>query len=287
MLQHTLMHALSAGLFALLITGAPALATDIRVNQTNHPLDAYAVDVLRIALKHMPTAYALKIGTSDITQTRAIENLESGQMDVMWLASNQTVENRLLPVRFPLLKGLLGHRVFIINADNQPRFSQIRNFNDLSQLKFGQGFGWPDVDILRHNGLRVVTTSKYQNLFPMTDGNRFDAFPRGVLEPWVELATHPSLHLAVEQQIVLIYTLPFYFFVTRDNEQLAEEIHTALDAALADGSFDQFFFNAGMVKEALARADLRNRKAFRITNPTLSPQTPLERREYWLTLGDL
>ncbi len=124
----------------ILLVCASAGAREIRVNQTEHPLDAYAVGAIRVALKGME-GYTLKVTTDQNTQARAIEYLETGDMDLMWLASNQTVESQLLPIRFPLLKGLLGHRVFIINPLQQSRLAQVGTFDDLRKLSFGQGAG--------------------------------------------------------------------------------------------------------------------------------------------------
>lgn len=259
----------------------------LRVNQTDHPLDAYSVGALKIAMKHMDNKYTLSVSNDPITQTRAIERLEADQMDVMWLSSNQEFENRLLPVRFPLLKGLLGHRVFIINANNQALFNSVKEFADLKQLTFGQGTGWTDITILRDNGLKVITTSKYDNLFFMVEGGRFDAFPRGVLEPWTEIKARPNLPLTVEREIVLVYVLPFYLFVSPKRPELASAIQTGLDRALASGDFDEYFYSHSMVKDALSRSNLKNRKAFSLNNPDLSPETPLKTNNYWLKLEDL
>lgn len=261
--------------------------TLLRVNQTEHPLDAYSVGALRIALEYMEGDYSLKVTDDPITQTRAIERLETDQMDVMWLASNREVEQQLQPIRFPLLKGLLGYRIFIINPNRQARFNQIDNFDDLAQMTFGQGAGWPDIDILKSNGLTVITTSKYDNLFYMVEGGRFDAFPRGVLEPWTELEARPELPLAVEQNLVLVYTLPFYLFVSRDKPELAKAIHAGLDRALAAGRFDQYFYSSDMINDALTRSNLSNRRPFPLNNPSLTKQTPLNRAEYWLKLDGM
>lgn len=261
------------------------LATPLRVNQTAHPLDAYAVGALRVALRHMP-GYSLEVSDRPITQTRAIEELENELMDVMWLATNLEVEEQLRPIRFPLLKGLLGHRVFIIHPASQASFSQVQTFSDIQQLKFGQGQGWPDVEILKSNGLKVITTSKYDNLFYMVEGGRFDGFPRGVLEPWAEIAAHPDLDLVVENHIVFVYKLPFYIFVRKDNISLANKIKESFDLALAAGEFDEYFYNSKLIKDALTRSRLSDRVAFPLNNPFLSPETPPENSGYWLDLRD-
>lgn len=267
---------------ALALAGPALGQTELRVNRTDHPLDAYAVGALRVATEFMDGDYELVVSEDPITQTRAIERLEADRMDVMWLSSNREVEEQLLPIRFPLLKGLLGYRIFIINEDNQARFDQVETFEDLKQLTFGQGAGWPDIEILESNGLEVITTSKYQNLFYMVEGGRFDAFPRGLLEPWTELDARPELPLAVEEKLVLVYKMPFYLFVSPDKPELAEAIHTGLDRALAAGRFDEYFYGTEMIDDALSRSNLSQRRAFPLENPTLTEQTPLEREEYWL-----
>jgi len=271
----------------LFAVSSPAHSLDLRVNQTAHPLDAYAVGALKIALRNSPSAHKVIINTADINQTRAIEMLKSGDMEVMWLASNQDVESDLRPIRFPLLKGLLGHRICIINPKSQAKFSSIQSFSDLQAFSFGQGQGWPDVEILRNNNMTVVTTSKYDNLFYMVEGNRFDGFPRGVLEPWVEIEAHPNLRLAVEKHVVIVYKLPFYLFVHPNNATLAAEIKLGLDTALANGDFDEYFYNNPLVKDALTRSQLKERLAFPLNNPFLSPQTPPADSHYWLKLEDL
>lgn len=272
-----------AGLFAPSVRAAEVLT----VPQSPHPLDAYAIDILKLALKHMDKRYTLEVVEGSFTQSRVVEDVRLGKFDVFWQASDRETEQLLLPIRFPIIKGLLGHRVFIIQPEMQKKFDQVNTLEDLKQFSFGQGSQWPDIAILESNGLKVVVTSKYESLFHMVEGGRFDGFPRGVLEPWVELRTHSHLNLMVEKSIVLVYKLPFYFYVHEENHALARELHRALDAALADGSFDEYFYSNPMVKDAINRSDLKNRKAFFLTNPNISKETPLHRDDYWLDLQKL
>lgn len=259
----------------------------LRVAQGSHPLDSYAIGALELALAQLEEGYSVKVREEQITQTRGIEELRDGNLDVLWLATNLEVEEQLLPVRFPLLKGLLGYRVNIIHRAAQIRFDAIEDFDDVRKLSFGQGSGWPDVDILSSNGLKVETASKYESLFHMAEGQRFDGFPRGVIEPWVELESRSDMNLVVEDKIVLVYKLPFYLFVDQSNPELAATIHRGLNKALANGTFDSYFFNHPMVKDVLAQARLKQRLAFPLINPTLPAKTPLDRTDYWLDLEAL
>jgi hypothetical protein len=114
------------------------------------------------------------------------------------------------------------------------------------------------------------------------EGGRFDAFSRGVHEPFGELASRPELKdLTVEKHLMLVYRMPFYLLVAKENKALARDLEEGLNLAIADGSFDKTFFNDPAVKDVLAKADMKNRRAFYLDNPTLSKETPLDRKELW------
>lgn len=75
--------------------------------------------------------------------------------------------------------------------------------------------------------------------------------------------------------------MPYYFFVAKDNVELARDIATGLNRAIADGSFDAAFMNHRSIKDVFAKANMKSRRLFAIDNPMLSPDTPLHRKELW------
>lgn len=274
----------------LLIGSVAATANDkiIRVNDVSDPNSKYAIDMLKLALSYSDKDYRIEIDSTDFTQGRANEEVRSGGLiDVMWTSSSRELEDELLPIRIPLFKGLLGYRIFIIKPDNQPKFDKIKTLEDLKKLEFGQGQTWGDTAILEANGFKVVKTSRYPVLFDMVEGGRFDAFPRGVHEPFNELAARPDMNLAIEKNLMLAYKMPFYFFVAKENTELARDIETGLNKAIADGSFDKAFMNSASVKDVFEKANMQNRQVFYIDNPTLTSQTPLDRKELWFSPEDL
>jgi len=191
------------------VYSSPAVAKEnIRVNTASDGNGRYAMRMLKLALSKIETPYDVIEDGGVISQSRNIELVSSGQSDLLWAATNQQMEDTLLPIRIPLYKGLLGHRIFIIRKDDQPRFDKIKTVEDLRGITFGQGKTWADTEILRSNNFTVITANKYQGLFYMLDGSRFDAFPRGVQEPWQELQDNSNLPLAVEEKIMLIYRRP-------------------------------------------------------------------------------
>jgi hypothetical protein len=55
--------------------------------------------------------------------------------------------------------------VYLIRKEDQAKFSAIKTLADLRKNTIGQGAGWLDVKILKHNGFNVVTGSDYDGLF--------------------------------------------------------------------------------------------------------------------------
>lgn len=270
-------------LLIVLSTLARAEEYEIRVNEYTDPNSRYIISQLKNALTKIDTKYKLTILHENFTQARTNEEVKNqGLLNLCWTTSDPQIEQELRPIRIPILKGLLGYRILIINKKNQYKFSQVKTLDDLKQFTFGQGKTWTDTKILQANGLKVVTTNKYPGLFHMVDGERFDAFPRGVNEPFGELAQRPDMtDLKVEDTILLVYRMPFYLFVSRDNPKLGNDIETGLNRAVADGSFDKIFYSEPNIKDVLEKANMKNRRIFNLNNPFLTKETPLEREELW------
>ena len=79
---------------------------------------------------------------------------------------------------FPLYRGLIGYRVFLIEKGRQADFDSVQTLEDLSKLTAVQGTGWDDIKILRAAGLPVVD-GHYVNLPKMLQARRGDYYPEG------------------------------------------------------------------------------------------------------------
>jgi hypothetical protein len=269
-------------LLSLISTHTLAEGLEIRVNDSNDPNGPYVAKMIQLAINHIDKKYKLVVTKEEYTQPKTMEMVKTGKLDMFWNSSNAEKESLFSPVFIPLYKGLLGNRIFIIHKDNQRKFDNIKTLEDLKAITIGQGRTWADTKILGSNGLRVITASKYESLFYMVDGGRFDAFSRGVHEPFGELAKRPQLKdLTVEKNLMLVYRMPFYLYASKENKTLAKDIEAGLNAAIADGSFDAVFFGDPAVQDVIAKADMKNRRAIYLDNPTLSKETPLDRKELW------
>lgn len=273
---------LSALLLVFVSQNLFAATKILKLENLDTPNSVYSEGLLRLALSYSPRKYVFECIVDSTSQTRAMQNLNSGVADVLWIATSDVLEKQLLPIRIPLYRGLLGHRIFMIRKGTQSLFDGVETLDDLRQLSLGQGTEWPDTTILEANGMKVDKVLRYYSLFPMLEGGRFDAFPRGVQEPWAEIEARPEMNLTVEKKLVLVYRMPYYFFVSKKNTELQREIESGLEKAIKDGSFDRYFFNSPIIKAMLDKADLKNRRPFYLDNPMLTPETPLDREELWL-----
>jgi hypothetical protein len=254
----------------------------IRVTDFNDPNAAYAIGLLKLGLSNIDTQYRVEVNSSELSQARINEEVSSGGiLDLLWTTGDTQSESILRPIRIPIFKGLLGYRIFLIKKGDQYKFDKITTLDELRKLTLGQGKTWADTRILEANGFNVIKTSKYDGLFYMLEGGRFDAFPRGVHEPFGELVSHPKLNITVEKKLMIAYKMPFYFFVSKENVKLANDIETGLNRAIENGSFDKYFMNAPSIKDVIEKADMKNRRVFYLDNPTLTKETQLNRSELW------
>lgn len=248
----------------------------------------YHLSLLREALRRTETqfgSFELRPTQMVMNQKRQFKLLLTGSplLDVVIKPATVERERLLRPVRIPLEKGLLGWRILLIHRRDREAVARIRSLEDLQAFSFGQGHGWSDVPILRHNGLSVTEGNSYEGLFRMLHADRFQLFPRGAgeaLHEWDE--RHGRLDgLEVEQTLLLHYPFARYFW-TAANERgrrLRERISMGLESMIADGTFDARF--RAYHGEILARARFDRRRLIHLQNPDMPPDMPLGRRNLW------
>ncbi len=217
----------------------------------------------------------------ELANTRIMNDVKNGGLDVMWSMTSAELERDYQALYYPLYRGLMAMRVAIVRRDRADLFADVTSKAQLQHFRAGQGRTWADTEILRHNGIEVATAVKFFNLFYMLEGGRFDFFPRGVHEPWNEIEDFADYQLTVEPDLLLRYTAPLYFFVNKNNQQLASQLNSALESMVQDGTFERMFFADQEVQRALARGNLQNRRVIDLENPYLTEKTPLQRAELW------
>ncbi|BBD09190.1 substrate-binding periplasmic protein [Desulfovibrio ferrophilus] len=246
---------------------------------------AYPYAILKRALESTVVTdggYTISYSPSAMSRKRALEELVQGKLlNVHIAATRPEWESEVLPVRIPVLKGLLGYRLFLVRCDSLTKFEHVQSLAELKSLRVGSGAQWTTTEVLRKAGFNVVAGTDYEGLFGMLDIGRFDYIPRGVNEIFLELNSRKERYpgLCVEPSLMLYFPTPSYFFVSPHFPKLAARIERGMERIIQSGEMDLIFEE--YYGEAIARAELKRRMALTIDNDLLSRETPFDRHELW------
>jgi hypothetical protein len=276
---------------ALMMASLPVLADDvlsvghIRPDTGDEHRSVYFLELLEAALVASAKRYGpfeLREAPVQMTQSRAMREMQRGRyVDVIWTMSDRSREAALLPVRIPLLRGLLGVRVPVVATGQADDWTGVDSLEKLRERVPGQGHDWPDTRVLAANGIRVETVSAYESLFRMLARHRIDYVPRAVAEVWAEEALYQRYDLKVLSQPLIVYPAPIYFFVAPDNKTLAERLEYGLQALIQSGEFEELFESHPANRWAIDNFLDEAGTMIRLHNPDLSPETPLDNPDLW------
>jgi len=256
-----------------------AAPTSIYVVETpifQPPPGDFIAHVLQMSLeasKKKGETIEVRFSQQGLSQARLITTVQQGDSNsVMWTISNIERENTLRPIRIPLFKGLLGYRSLLIRKQDQARFAKINTPAELAHYIAGQGEDWPDTRILRSNQLPVTEGSTHKNLYKMLVAGRFDYFPRGITETSEEADLIKRYDLLVEPHLILYYPTAMYFFVHKENHELAQRLEKGLKLIQENGDFDRLFYALPRVQTALAALSDDKRNILTLNNPDFLEQ---------------
>jgi len=245
--------------------------------------DSYIVATLINSLSYSSTInYEISITDLDIPKSRVFRFIaKNEEIDVIAAGSLYDREKMLLAIRLPLLKGLMGWRIAIIQNDNKDIMLNL-SLNEFKSLKAGTLHNWSDTKILESNAITVEKGGLFQGLFGMLGKNRFDYLPLSVLEVTREFEKYKNRYISIEAHSLIHYPTAYYFYVNKNNTELAENIRLGLEKSFVDGSFDRIFnkYHGDTIKY------LKNEKrnVYHLENPFLPATAPLQRKELWIDI---
>jgi hypothetical protein len=244
----------------------------------------YYVTLLELAIEKSAPKFGpaslQALGTSMVYQ-RKLKSLNDDELDVMWTMTSEQKEQDALAVKIPILKGLIGYRIMVIQDTKQPTLTHISSTQQIKTLVAIQGTDWTDTEILRANGFNVQTSDWYNSLYKGVSKGIYDYFPRSILEPWAEMRKYRFNNLVVEEKHLIYYPVAMYFFVQKNNSALAQRLEYGLNQAIDDGSFDQLLYSYPAHQEALSKARLNSRIMHKLSNPFLPKTVPLADKRLW------
>lgn len=245
-------------------------------------MSRYALTLIELALGPSASRFTLvPLDQPDMVQSRTLEALGAGEgaTQLLWSVTDRWRESVCEPIRIPMDRGVQGWRVPLIRQADLPRWQRLEHADEIRGIPAGQGSDWPDTAILRHNGFRVETSSRYATLFGMLAHGRFDQFPRSVLEIGAEARRHADLGLVIAPRVLMVYPSANYYFVSRAETEFAALLRAGLDRLARSGELAQLFRRH--FDPLLGALKISERLVLRLSNPLLPPQTPTHRAELW------
>ncbi|MFT6984404.1 MAG: hypothetical protein ACJAT7_000191 [Psychromonas sp.] len=271
-------------LFTLLSFSQPLFAQPIVVwnRLLEHP-NPMVSELLVKALQVTADEYGSfqLIPSEAMEQGRVVKQMaNNGHVQIAVFAPTKEREESAIAVRIPVTGSLLSYRICLINKGQQERFKSVSSLDDLisSKLKIGTHRDWPDRTIMEANGLTLWKGHKYALLFEQLAAKRFDCFSRGANEVLQELDLHLDKELEIEQHLVIYYPLPFYYFVNKDNPELAVRLAKGLRMLIDNGEYEKIFKEK--YAETLKILAIQDRVTIELSNPLLTEQSKVQMEKY-------
>ncbi len=253
---------------------------------------AYHYELLDAVLKRTVAKYGpyvVQPYTDPLSSARGWQEALRGELLNVYFSDvgHRIIDEGMIPIPYPVDKGLLGYRICLIVKQNQARIDRIDSIAQLRWLTVGQGRDWGDVKVYEHNRVPVDSTSTYDSLFAMLARGRFDLFPRGATEVQQEMAVYGPQYpdLAIDRHLLIKYPFAQFFYVSKSAPHLAARLKDGLEQMIRDGSFDALFDKH--FAKRLAGLNLGQRVVIELENPYLPAWIPLQRKELWFDVGTL
>ena len=283
-----------------LLLAMPAAAVESAMSYIYHRDESGDIDqrnqylwrVLRSALDHTRATWGDYVIEPSIAmhQKRRIyvlENSEAG-INVSLFPAQRGLDDKLIPVRVPVDRGMLGYRVLLIRESDQAVFAGIKSLEELKSVRFGLLGWWEDVAVMENAGLNVVPGTSYEGLFKMLSAGRFDALSRSSSEviQEFELRRKDLPGVVIEKHLLLHYPMPAYFWFpnTEDGRRRADRVREGLTQMLHDGSLQALFDEE--FGPLIKRLDMDHRQVIELINPLLGDNDPLDDPALWYRPGE-
>lgn len=211
-------------------------------SNTKVPVNFYIVQLIEEALAAEDINAKVTYSKEPMNEKRAIYSLQNDNIiNLYWLSTNEALEERLRAIKIPLYKGLHGKRILLIRRAIQNKFAQINSLNDLKNFVGLQQQSWSDYDILVKNGLNIDGSHTYKTMHKALNDGLGDYFPRSALTINSEFQNNKTDNIMVEPTLLLQYPNNYYFFLNKNNEQLANLLESGLNSLIVSGRFEEIF----------------------------------------------
>lgn len=232
--------------------------------------------LLQLVLERSGRPFALGLSEQIQSQDEAVAALQQGPassrnpfaISVGVYGAGLELNRRLREIPIPVTGGILGLRVGWSHRSQHDRLASVGSVDDLRSVLLLQGLGWSDVEIFDASGLRTFT-ARSEDLFRLVDNHRVQLFPRGIDELEREAPIVASTAAGTDLDPNLLITYPFagFFYVSPDNQSLADAIQLGFERAIADGSYQQLLEELILTPWLRRHLALADRRVIALPNP--------------------
>jgi len=182
------------------------------------------------------------ISSNELSQEQAFEALKKGGIDLMIAAASNLREQTTSAIYIPLYRGLLGFRLCLVTKSSN-LFDSVRTSQEFIDrgLSVGLGRSWPDSDVYRDNGFKVVLVDVYESLIELLRQQQFDCFSRGIFEVDDELTKYRHTGIKLDEHLIFIYPNANFIYVNVNNHKLKQRLNSGFQIAITDQSFYDIF----------------------------------------------
>lgn len=207
---------------------------------------------------------------------RKIRSLQQGKLiDVLMLAATKERLENLMAIEVPIQFGFQGLRILLTTKDKQSQLSQIKSLKELRR-KIGVFVnGWADSKVYNSNDMPMILATQKENAYAMLAKRRVDYFPRSAAEVLINYNEYIDKYpnFVVEPELMLYYPFPVYFFINKENTELARVLSNGLSKAKNNGEMKRIFMqhHGDMIKSL----GLQDRTIIKLRNTNLSNKLPV------------
>ncbi|WP_159737781.1 hypothetical protein [Vibrio atypicus] len=208
---------------------------------------------------------------NDVTDYSCAEDegavLDKGADILVTVAGNSKfLGKRLIEIKQPLCRGLLGWRLCIVDQKRVDEFCTL-SLRELQQKRVGVPDSWVDAELFRANGFDVVESGTLDDMLDWVADGTVDFITLGAneAEDILSRQTVNRSGLVIEPTLAIFYPFPLVFYLNQHQSMLAERLCELWDVKKAEISelFDKHY---GSVIE---QAKLDSRKRLTLQNPLL------------------
>jgi hypothetical protein len=202
-------------------------------------------ELLELALDRAGGTWRVEVLTTQ-TWPRQVREMRDGHAEVAPLPALDAAyaEYKIRRVDFPLRRGLLGLRRFVVRADRVAEFESVRDLTDLQQrFRMGYGHDWVDRPEMQRLGFQIGAEKSKSALYEALRSGKVDFLSRGLHEVRNEQDAFfgPQPSLTVLPKLAMFYPLDDCFYVAAGRDDLHQAIERGLQRAWSDGSYRRLF----------------------------------------------